>query len=99
MKAIAEESTVVEMLNQLTKRHSNLFWTMRCTFCDGLTEPVHELILYHRQGEKYTKKIVSFLGGSGKLQRASCQGVADYAPDNIIDYLLDWMNKEKIQLV
>lgn len=86
--------TIKNLLQELSDQNPEIYWQLKCTFCDGIKTTIYEVALYEIPGYKFKGRL-SFQLESNKIIRCNYKDFDSNLSEDIVDTLLDLINFEK----
>jgi hypothetical protein len=89
-----DEETVMNMLEQISKDYPELSWSKRVSYSNG-AELTYHRITFFVKATNTVLEIITYRSDSGKILSLKRPYFRKPEPQNIIDALLEIMNKRK----
>lgn len=93
-----DRATILGLLNKFSNDHTNVSWTMKCSYSDGMGTTTNQIRIV-AQPDNRIIGIFSYRVETGVVSFCAYKKLDKAKSENIIDMLLDMINYSKGEVV
>ena len=93
-----ERKTIFNLLNNITTKHKNISWKMKCMYCDGKGNTINQIKIINLSKNSTIGTLV-YQVETGIVSICKYKTLKKGNSENIIDILLDLINYSKGQTI
>lgn len=91
-----DKTLILNLLNKFSEDHSNVSWSMECSYSDGMGTTFNQIKIIAQPGNRQIG-VFTYRVETGIVQFCMYKKLGKTSSDNIVDILLDMINYSKGQ--